>query len=636
MFLPINREDMQKKDWHYLDFVIISGDAYVDHPSFAPALIGRWLESLGYRVGIIPQPNWQKADSFKVLGRPRYAFLICPGNLDSMLNHYTANKKKRHNDAYSPGGKIGLRPDRATLVYTKLAKEAFFDVPVIIGGIENSLRRFAHYDFWADEIWPSYLVKSGADLLLFGMGELPLRDVAAILAGGKGLSGCHEVPGVCYISQVLPKDCVELPSFTKCVSSKRTYALAFALAEAQQNHYSGKKVVQKYAEGWLVQNPPARPLSTEEMDAVYALPFNRRWHPVYDRAGGVPALAEVKFSLLSHRGCFGGCSFCAISAHQGRVIQNRSDEAILAEAAKLAEDPDFKGYIHDVGGPTANFRLQGCGRAKEVGACANKQCLWPEPCKQLKVDHGPYARLLAEIGRIPNIKKVFVRSGLRYDYCLLEPNDKFLRQLCRDHISGQLKVAPEHVAPEVLRYMGKPKAGGYKRFVEQYEKINKDLGKKQYLVPYFMAGHPGTRLKDAVALAEYFRDEKWLPEQVQDFIPTPGSLSTAMFYTGLNPRTMQPVYVPRGKERLLQHVLLQYTSKENWPLVRQALKEAGREDLIGRGPKCLVPAESGSQAILSAGRKGGSDSKVVGGKNPRERKAVGSKKKDKDKKGYRK
>ncbi len=591
MFLPMSRAEMSRLDWHYVDFLLISGDAYVDHPSFAAAIIGRWLEHLGYRVGIIAQPDFKDAASVTVLGRPRYGILIAPGNLDSMLNLYTAAKKPRRQDAYSPGGKAGKRPERAAIVYSRLAKAAYPDLPVIVGGIEASLRRFVHYDFWDDALRPSVLEESGADLLIYGMGEKPLALLADALSHGKKIGECQEIRGTCYLTEEAPAEGeLEIPGFQKCLERKKEFAQAFRIAEEEQNYYDGKRLWQKQKNSYLVQNPPPAPLTTAEMDEIYELPFARTWHPSYDPSGGVPALAEVEYSILSHRGCFGSCSFCAIGFHQGRIIQNRSDASLLREAALLSKSPGFKGYIHDVGGPTANFRGQGCSRSKEFGPCRKRQCMWPEPCKQLKPDHSAYGKLLAEMATIPGIKKVFIRSGLRYDYLMLEKNQQFLSQLCQNHISGQLKVAPEHNSPAVLAAMGKSGWPVYRRFGKLYQETNEKIGKRQYLVPYFIAAHPGSTMKDAIALAEAMRDEGWQPEQVQLFIPTPGSRSTCMYYCGMDPRTMEYIYIPRSdKERNAQRALLQFRDPKNWPVVRQALLEAGRSDLIGKSKQCLVP-----------------------------------------------
>jgi len=610
MFLPMSREEMSRLDWHYVDFLLISGDAYVDHPSFATAIIGRWLEHLGYRVGIIAQPDFKDAASVTVLGRPRYGILIAPGNLDSMLNLYTATKKPRRQDAYSPGGKTGRRPERAAIVYSRLAKAAYPELPVILGGIESSLRRFVHYDFWDDALRPSVLEESGADLLVYGMGEKTLAQLADALAHGKKINDCREIPGTCYLAvEPPPAGELEIPSLEQCLGRKKDFASAYRIEEEEQNYYDGKRLWQKQKNSYLVQNPPPPPLSTAEMDEIYELPFTRTWHPSYDRLGGVPALAEVEYSILSHRGCFGSCSFCAIGFHQGRVIQNRSDASLLREAELLSKTPGFKGYIHDVGGPTANFRGQGCSRSKEFGPCRRRQCMWPEPCKQLKPDHSAYGKLLEEMAALPGIKKVFIRSGLRYDYLLLENNNQFLSQICQNHISGQLKVAPEHNSPTVLAAMGKSGWPVYRRFSSLYKEINEKIGKRQYLVPYFIAAHPGSTMKDAVALAETMRNEGWQPEQVQLFIPTPGSRSTCMYYSGIDPRTMEHIYVPRSeKERNAQRALLQYRDPKNWPVVRQALLEAGRGDLIGRGKQCLVPfgeVAGGTSGI--AGTKKSSD-----------------------------
>ena len=593
MFLPINREDMQLRDWHYLDFLIISGDAIVDHASFGPPLIGRWLEHLGYRVGILAQPDWRDIDAFKVMGKPRYAVLISAGNMDSMVNHYTATKKPRRQDAYSPGGVMGRRPDYATIVYSKMAKKAFPGTPLILGGVEASLRRFAHYDFWQDNVLPSILVDSQADLLVYGMGELPLQEITAKLAAGGSIADCRRIAGVCYLTKKPPqKKVVEIPSLRQVKQSKRAFAQAFAWAEQEQNFYDGKPVIQRQQDCYLVANPPSRPLTTKEMDQIYELPFENRWHPSYDALGGVPAFAEVEFSILSHRGCFGGCSFCSINFHQGAVIQNRSDESILREAKKLTEKPNFKGYIHDVGGPTANFRNQGCEKAKKRGVCKNRLCLYPEPCKNLKPNQAAYLKLLQKIQQLPKVKKVFIRSGIRYDYIMADRRDDFLEQLCRHHISGLLKVAPEHSVPHVLAAMAKPPFSVYQKFQERFYRLNKKIGKKQYILPYFIAAHPGSKLTDAIDLAVTMKHSGLQPEQVQLFLPTPGSRSTCMYYSGINPMTMQSVYVSRKpEERAMQRALLQFADQKNWPLVRKALRLAGREDLIGQGTHCLVPPE---------------------------------------------
>lgn len=591
-FLPVSKRDMARRGWHQLDFLFISGDAYVDHPSFGPAIISRLLEREGYAVGIIAQPNWQNTADFQRLGRPRLAVLISAGNMDSMVNRYTAARRLRHNDAYSPGGRGGLRPERATLVYAARARECWPDVPVIIGGIEASLRRFAHYDYWSDKVRRSLLVDAKADLLIYGMGEKQIIDIARQLDGGLAVRNITAVPGTCYVTHDLSGlwDYVMLPSYEEVYRDKRAFARAFRLVYEQQDPYRGKTLVQPHGDRFLVQNRPTEPLTTAELDSVYALPYQRTYHPVYESAGGVPALKEVQFSLVSHRGCFGGCSFCAIGTHQGRIIQSRSRESILAEAKLLTTLPDFKGYIHDVGGPTANFRIPACRFQALRGACTNRQCLFPEPCANLTADHTDYLSLLREIRRLPGVKKVFIRSGLRFDYLLADPQgEAVLREICQYHVSGQMKIAPEHVAASVTRIMGKPGRQVYEKFMALYKKINHELGKPQYLVPYFIAAHPGCSLKEAVELAEFLRDTGQHPEQVQEFIPTPGSLSTCMYYTGLHPLTGEKVYVPKGEhEKRLQRALLQYWEPRNYDLVHEALVQACRTDLIGYGHTCLI------------------------------------------------
>ncbi len=596
MFLPINRQDMNLRDWHYLDFLIITGDAIVDHYSFGSPLIGRWLEHLGYRVGIIAQPDWHDLDSLKIMGKPRFGVLVSAGNLDSMINHYTAAKKPRRQDAYSPGGQAGLRPDYAAAVYSRLAKQAFPDVPVILGGVEASMRRFAHYDYWSDSVKPSWLVEGGADLLVYGMAELTLQEVAAILAGGGTAADCRQVPGLAYLLPLgapLPqRRALEIPSLKQVRSSKRAFAKAFQQIDREQNFYDGKILLQRHNEVYLVVNPPQRPLTTLEMDEIYELPFSNCWHPSYDAQGGVPALTEVEFSLLSHRGCFGGCAFCSIGHHQGAIIQNRSAQSILAEARRLTQKPNFKGYIHDLGGPTANFRGQGCAKARKFGPCRNKKCLYPEPCANLRPDMHEYMGLLRQVAALPGVKKVFIRSGIRYDYLLLDRSEAFLRQLVANHVSGHLKVAPEHSQPAVLAAMGKPGWAVYRRFAAKFAKQNELLAKKQYLLPYFIAAHPGCTLQDAVQLAVQMKQGGWRPEQVQLFLPSPGSKSTCMYYTGLNPDDLQPVYVPKSREeREMQLALLLYAQPQKQALVRKALQKAGREDLIGWGRQYLVPPE---------------------------------------------
>lgn len=592
-FLPISRNDMQQRGWEQCDFVLISGDAYVDHPSFGVAIIGRVLEAEGYKVGIIPQPNWQSDDDFARLGEPRLGFLVAAGNLDSMLNNYTASKKRRSTDEYSAGGRGGKRPNRATIVYCQRIRQRFGNIPIIIGGIEASLRRLAHYDYWDDAVRRPIGVDAQADLLVYGMGELQIREIAHALDDGIPVEAITEIKGVAYLTNEPPSagpDTIYLPSFEETVASKEKYAEAFRVAYDEHDPVRGKRLVQKVGSSYVIVNPPARTLTTEEMDAVYALPYVRDYHPIYEPDGGVPAIKEVEFSVVSHRGCFGACSFCAITSHQGRIIQNRSEDSIIGEVETLTKQPRFKGYIHDIGGPTANFRNPACEFQAVRGACKGKQCMYPEPCRHLKADHEDYIRILRRARAVKGVKRVFIRSGVRYDYLLHDKSHDFLNELCEHHISGQLKVAPEHVAPCVTNLMGKPGRGIYERFMGAYSQANENLGKKQYLVPYFIASHPGSGLKEAVELAEFVRDMGYHPEQVQDFIPTPGSLSTAMYYTGLNPLTGEKVTVIKSPEkRKLQRALLQYRDPKNWPWVYKALVEAGREDLIGHGPKSLIP-----------------------------------------------
>jgi uncharacterized radical SAM protein YgiQ len=590
-FLPIDREDMQKRDWEELDFLVISGDAYVDHPSFGHAIISRWLEKLGFRVGIIAQPDWRSTDDFKRMGRPRLGVMVTAGNLDSMLNHYTASGKKRKTDPYSPGGAGGLRPDRATIVYCNRVRELWKDVPLIIGGIEASLRRMAHYDYWGNDVRRSILADSRADLLVFGMGELPVTEIARALSEGREVSQIRDVPGTCWKTHDPGNaaDAVLLPSFEEVRSDKKVFAQAFKKFYLEQNHSRGNRLIQDQGAWNVVQNRPARPMTEKEMDKVYNLPYTRAAHPSYDEAGGVPALEEVRFSITSHRGCFGECSFCAIAMHQGRIIQTRSDKSMIEEASSFKKMKDFKGYVHDVGGPTANFVVPSCPDQEKKGTCTGKSCLYPGPCKKLEADHTRYIGLLRKLREIPGIKKVFIRSGLRYDYILEDKKTEFLDELCRYHVSGQLKIAPEHVSPAVLKFMKKVPRNVTVEFIEAYRKKNRELGLKQFLVPYFMSSHPGSTLKEAVDLAEFIRDSGLRPEQVQDFTPTPGSVSTCMYYTGIDPMTGEDVYVPRDhEERNMQRSLLQYWVPENAGTVKKALIKAGREDLIGNDSKCLV------------------------------------------------
>ena len=571
----------------------------MDHPSFGHAIISRILEANNYRVGIISQPDWKNKKSIDIYGRPRLGFIISAGNMDSMVNHYTVSKKRRHNDAFTPGGVYGKRPDYATVVYGNLIRQTYKDVPVIIGGIEASLRRLAHYDYWSDTVKRSILLDSGADLLLYGMGERSIVEVADALDSGLDIRDITFVPGSVYKTKSLDSvyDAIRLPSFKDITESKRKYAESFYTQYINTDPFSGQRMVESYGEHlYVVQNPAAKPLTTAEMDRVYGLNYMRTYHPSYEAAGGVPAIEEVKFSLVSNRGCFGGCSFCALTFHQGRIIQTRSHESIINEAKAFTWDPDFKGYIHDVGGPTANFRHPSCEKQLTKGVCKNKQCLFPEPCKNLHVDHQDYLELLRKLRALPGVKKVFIRSGIRFDYVNADPDPTFLRELCEYHVSGQLKVAPEHVADPVLKRMGKPGNRVYRKFVQDYKTMNEKLGKKQYLVPYLMSSHPGSTMKEAIALAEYLRDLGYMPEQVQDFYPTPATLSTCMYYTGLDPRTMEPVYVPKNPhEKAMQRALIQYRNPKNYDLVREALETAHRTDLIGFDKKCLIRPRRGEQ-----------------------------------------
>lgn len=597
--LPVCRADMEARGWDSVDFVYVIGDAYVDHPSFGHAIISRILEANNYRVGIISQPDWKNKKSIVIYGRPRLGFIISAGNMDSMVNHYTVSKKRRHNDAFTPGGVYGKRPDYATVVYGNLIRQTYKDIPVIIGGIEASLRRLAHYDYWSDMVKRSILLDSGADLLLYGMGERSIVEVADALDSGLDIRDITFVPGSVYKTKSLDSvyDAIQLPSFKDITENKRKYAESFYTQYINTDPFSGQRMVESYGEHlYVVQNPAAKPLTTGEMDRVYGLNYMRTYHPSYEAAGGVPAIEEVKFSLVSNRGCFGGCSFCALTFHQGRIIQTRSHESIINEAKAFTWEPDFKGYIHDVGGPTANFRHPSCEKQLKKGVCKNKQCLFPEPCKNLHVDHQDYLELLRKLRALPGVKKVFIRSGIRFDYVNADPDPTFLRELCEYHVSGQLKVAPEHVADPVLKRMGKPGNRVYRKFVQDYKNMNEKLGKKQYLVPYLMSSHPGSTMKEAIALAEYLRDLGYMPEQVQDFYPTPATLSTCMYYTGLDPRTMEPVYVPKNPhEKAMQRALIQYRNPKNYDLVREALETAHRTDLIGFDKKCLIRPRRGEQ-----------------------------------------
>lgn len=584
---------MEKRGWSEADFVFVIGDAYVDHSSFGPAIISRLLERYGYKVCIIAQPDWKNDKSIDVFGKPRLGFLVCGGNMDSMVNHYSVSKKRRQKDAYSPGGEMGLRPDYATTVYCNLIRRTYKNVPIIIGGIEASLRRMAHYDYWSDKLKHSILVDSSADILSYGMGEHSMIEIAEALDSGINVSDITYVRGTCYRTKDISgvsEDAILLPDYDSLTRDRLEYARSFYTQYINTDPYSAKTLVEGYGNrGYVVQNPPAYPLTQMEMDDVYDLPYMNNYHPIYESKGGIPAISEIKFSLTSNRGCFGGCSFCALTFHQGRIIQTRSHESLIREAEQMTHDPDFKGYIHDVGGPTANFRHKSCAKQDRYGVCTNKQCLFPEPCRNLKVDHKDYIELLRKLEAIPGVKKVFIRSGIRFDYVMADSSDEFLKELCEKHISGQLRVAPEHVSDNVLKMMGKPKNSVYESFIARYQKVNARTGKKQFVVPYLMSSHPGSTLKEAVELAEYVRDIGYMPEQVQDFYPTPSTISTCMYYTGVDPRTMQPVYVPHNPhEKAMQKALMMYRKPENYDLVKEALIKAGRQDLIGFDKKCLI------------------------------------------------
>ena len=608
-FLPITREEMKERGWDQVDFVYVSGDAYVDHPSFGHAIITRLLESRGYRVGIIAQPDWRKPESVQVFGEPRLGFLVSAGNMDSMVNHYSVSKKRRKTDAYTPGGEMGKRPDYACVVYGNLIRQTYKKTPIILGGIEASLRRMAHYDYWSDKLKRSVLLDSGADVISYGMGEHSIVELAEALDAGIPVEDIIYIAGTVVKTKSLDSiyDAEILPSFEDLKADKMNYARSFYTQYLNTDAFNGKRLVEPYSDHlYVVQNPPATPLTQMEMDDVYSLPYQRTYHPSYEAKGGVPAIKEIKFSLISNRGCFGGCSFCALTFHQGRIVQVRSHESLIEEAKEITKDKDFKGYIHDVGGPTANFRHPSCKKQMEHGVCKTRQCLFPSPCKNLDADHRDYVSLLRKLRDIPKVKKVFIRSGIRFDYLLADKKQEFLRELCEYHVSGQLKVAPEHVAGPVLSLMGKPEHKVYEEFTRQFYKMNEKIGKEQYLVPYLMSSHPGSTLKEAVELAEYCRDLGYMPEQVQDFYPTPSTLSTCMYYTGVDPRTMQKVYVPKSPhEKAMQRALIQYRNPELYDLVIEALHKAGRSDLIGFGPKCLVRPRQmrGSGNDKKAGRK---------------------------------
>ena len=601
-FLPVNAQEMKERGWDQVDFVYVTGDAYIDHSSFGAAIISRLLESRGFRIGIIPQPDWRKKESIQVFGEPRLGFLVTAGNMDSMVNHYTVSKKHRHKDSYSPGGKMGLRPDMPTIVYSNLIRQTYKHTPIILGGIEASLRRLSHYDYWSNRVKRSVLLDSGADLISYGMGEHSIVEIAEALESGIPIEEITYIPGTVYKSKTLERafEPILLPSFEKVQTDKKAYADSFAVQYKNTDPFTGKPLAESYGNrGYVIQNPPAKPLSQQEMDDVYDLPYTGRYHPMYNSQGGVPALEEVRFSLTSNRGCFGGCSFCALTFHQGRILQTRSHESIIKEAKHMTEDPACKGYIHDVGGPTADFRQPSCKKQTTKGVCANRQCLFPKPCPNLTADHSDYISLLKKLRNIPKVKKVFIRSGVRFDYVMADKNKAFLRELVSHHISGQLRVAPEHVSDKVLYYMGKPSHSVYESFLKAYEKENQRTGQKQYAVPYFMSSHPGCTMKEAVKLAEYVRDLGFTPEQVQDFYPTPSTLSTCMYYTGIHPLTGEKVYVPRDPhEKSIQRALMQYKNPANRALVLEGLKTAGRMDLVGFGPKCLIrPADPSRKPV---------------------------------------
>ena len=592
-FLPVSKSDMKKRGWTQCDFIYICGDAYVDHPSFGHAIITRLLEAFGYKVGIIAQPDWKNKESITIRGEARLALLVSAGIMDSVVNHYTVNKKRRHQDAFSPGGVMGKRPDYATIVYCNLIRQVYKKTPVIIGGIEASLRRMAHYDYWSDKVKRSILIDSGADIISYGMGEHSIIEIADALNAGIDIHDITFIKGTVYKTKTLDnlENYIELPSYDDIVNSKEMYAKSFYTQYKNTDPFTARILVEKVKEKmYVVQNPPAMPLTEVEMDDIYSLPYMRNYHPMYEKDGGIPALSEIKFSITSNRGCFGGCSFCALTFHQGRIIQVRSHKSIIDEAVQMTKDADFKGYIHDVGGPTANFRHTSCDKQLTKGVCMNRQCLFPKPCPNLKVDHSDYIKLLRELRALPGVKKVFIRSGIRFDYCMCDSDDTFINELCKYHISGQLRVAPEHISDNVLNKMGKPSNDVYESFLKRYQRINKKTGKEQFVVPYLMSSHPGSTMKEAIELAEYIRDLGYMPEQVQDFYPTPSTLSTCMYYTGLDPATMDKVYTPVSHhEKAMQRALIQYRNPENYELVKEALIKNGRTDLIGFGPKCLIP-----------------------------------------------
>ena len=609
MFLPVSKDDMSARGWHYVDFICVTGDAYVDHPSFGVAIISRILEAKGFKIGIIAQPDMNNPHAFEILGLPRYGFFVTSGNIDSMVAHYTAAKKRRGDDVYSPGGKAGARPDRAVIEYTTRIKQAYSTVPVIIGGLEASLRRFAHYDYWDDRVRPSILFDSGADLLVYGMGESQTIEIARRLKNGEKAAQITDIRGTCFecdgdFVKSHQKSAVTCPAFEKAAADKMAYAVSCRTQYDNQDAVNGRAVFQPHGERFLCQNPPALPLETKELDEVYALPFERYYHPMYEKMGGVPAIEEVEFSITHNRGCFGACNFCSLAFHQGRRVTVRSESSVIGEAEKLTANPHFKGYIHDVGGPTANFRVPSCKKQLKSGLCTNRKCLTPTPCPRIEVTHREYIELLRKLRALPGVKKVFVRSGLRFDYIMADADGTFLKELVQNHVSGQLKVAPEHCSALVLEKMGKPRIESYLSFSKRFYDLTKSMGKKQYLVPYFISSHPGSTIKDAVELAVFLKREGIRPEQVQDFYPTPGTVSTCMFHTGIDPFTMKPVFVPRQPhEKAMQRALLQYYNPKNHALVVEALKTAGRQDLIGNGKDCLVRATQAGGLTRTAAQK---------------------------------
>ncbi len=621
-FLPVNKKEMEERGWDRVDFVYVTGDAYVDHPSFGSAIISRLLESRGYRVGMICQPDWKQKESVQVFGEPRLGFLVSAGNMDSMVNHYTVSRKHRQKDAYSPGGEMGHRPDRAVTVYSNLIRQTYKKTPIILGGIEASLRRLAHYDYWDNRVRRSVLMDSGADIISYGMGEHSILEIAEALESGIPVEEITYIAGTVFKCKDLSRvyEPILLPSFEEISENKKLYAESFAVQYKNTDPFTAKPMAESYGtKGYVVQNPPAMPLSQEEMDDVYALPYTRRSHPMYEEKGGIPALEEIKFSLTSNRGCFGSCSFCALTFHQGRILQTRSHESLIEEAKLMTQDRDFKGYIHDVGGPTADFRQPSCKKQLTKGVCMNRQCLFPTPCKNLDVDHRDYVSLLRKLRQIPKVKKVFIRSGVRFDYVVADKDKTFLRELVEHHVSGQLRVAPEHVSDQVLKYMGKPSHSVYQQFLREYEDANKKTGKQQFAVPYFMSSHPGCTMKEAVRLAEYVRDLGFTPEQVQDFYPTPSTLSTCMYYTGIHPLTGEKVYVPRNpREKAIQRALMQYKNPANRELVLEGLKLAGRMDLVGFDKKCLIrpvrdkaSGTGGRESRSTQGKKGNMKKKTI-------------------------